>query len=146
MKTTFEIRHTEARAATLGTMAPVQAASAPAAAMPAAAPGARYLSRPGHQVLVAASLADLRGPTHGAVELPIWLFWYPDRTFDLDGPGMLAWMYQIVLREASSTEDLAYLNGDTLSAVWADLYLPRGVRQAWEDQHPALRAAAAPAA
>ncbi len=134
MITTFEIRHTGAAAATLGTMAPAQATAT------------RYLSRPGHQVRVAASLADLQGPTHGAVELPIWLFWYPDRTFDLDGPGMLAWMYQIVLREASSTEDLAYLNGDMLSAVWADLYLPRGVRQAWEDQHPALRAAAAPAA
>jgi hypothetical protein len=134
MITTFEARHTGARAATLETMAPVQAATA-----------TRYLSRPWHQVLVAASLADLRGPTHGAVELPIWLFWYPDRTFDLDGPGMLAWMYQIVLREASSTEDLAYLNGDMLSAVWADLYLPRGVRQAWEDQHPALRAAASAA-
>ena len=95
MITTFEIRHTGAAAATLGTMAPAQATAT------------RYLSRPGHQVLVAASLADLQGPTHGAVELPIWLFWYPDRTFDLDGPGMLAWMYQIVLREASRAEDLA---------------------------------------
>ncbi len=109
---------------------------------PVHATATRYLSRPGHQVQVAASLADLQGPTHGAVELPIWLFWYPDRTFDLDEPGMLAWVYQIVLREAGSTEDLAYLNGDMLSAVWADLYLPRGVHQAWEDQHPALRAAA----
>jgi hypothetical protein len=27
--------------------------------------------------------------------------------------------------------------------VWADLYLPKGVRQAWEDQHPDLRAARA---
>ena len=134
MITAFEIRHTGPRTATLETMAPVQATAT------------RYLSRPGHQVLVAASLADLQGPTHGAVELPIWLFWYPDRTFDLDEPGMLPWVYQIVLREASSTEDLGYLNGDMLSAVWSDLYLPRDVRQAWEDQHPALRAAAAPAA
>ena len=27
--------------------------------------------------------------------------------------------------------------------AWPELYLPRGVRPAWEDQHPALRAAAA---
>jgi hypothetical protein len=95
---------------------------------------------------VAASLADLQGPTHGRVELPIWLFWYPDRTFDLDEPGMLPWMYQVVLREAGRTEDLAYLNGELLTALWPDLYLPKGVRQAWEDQHPGLHAAPAPAA
>ncbi|MEP7022968.1 MAG: hypothetical protein ABJB47_03985 [Actinomycetota bacterium] len=110
-----------------------------------AAPTGRHESRPGRGVVVAASPADLHGPTHGTVELPIWLFWYPDRTFNLDEPGMLAWMYQIVLREASSAEDLEYLNGDLLFALWPDLYLPNGVRQAWEDQHPALRAAPVPA-
>jgi hypothetical protein len=97
-------------------------------------------------VLVAASLAELRGPLHGAVELPVWLFWYPDRTFDLDEPGMLPWMYQIVLREAARPEDLAYLNQDQLIALWPTLFLPTGVRSAWEEQHPALRAAAVPAA
>jgi hypothetical protein len=30
-----------------------------------------------------------------------------------------------------------------LIALWPDLYLPKGIRLAWEDQHPALRAAAA---
>jgi hypothetical protein len=35
-----------------------------------------------------------------------------------------------VLREASRPDDLTtYLNGDTLIAVWPDLYLPKGVRQ-----------------
>ena len=97
-------------------------------------------------MLVAASLAELRGPVHGPVELPIWLFWYPDRTFDLDEPGMLPWMYQIVLREAARPEDLDFLNVDRLTALWPTLFLPKGVRQAWEEQHPALRAAAAPAA
>ena len=83
---------------------------------------------------------------HGTVELPIWLFWYPDRAFDLDQPGMLAWMYQIVLREASTPADLAYLNEDMLLSLWPGLFVPGGVRQAWEEQHPALRAAAIPAA
>ena len=112
----------------------------------AASPRRRHASRPGREVLVAASLADLRGAVHGTVELPIWLFWYPDRTFDLDAPGMLAWMYQIVLREASRAEDLAFLNEDQLIALWPTLFLPQGVRQAWEEQHPALRAAAVPVA
>ena len=104
----------------------------------------RYQSRPGRHAVVATSLADLKGPTVGTVELPIWLFWYPDRTFDLGEPGMLPWMYQVVLREASSTEDLAYLNGDMLIALWPELYLPKGVRQAWEDRHPELQPASVP--
>jgi hypothetical protein len=112
----------------------------------AATPRALYQARPGRGVLVATDLADLRGPTQGRVELPIWLFWHPDRTFDLDEPGILAWMYQIVLREAARPADLAYLHGGTLIALWPGLYLPKGVRQAWEDQHPVLRAAAATAA
>jgi hypothetical protein len=107
---------------------------------------ARYQSRPGRQALVAADLADLQGPASGTVELPLRLFWCPDRAFDLGQPGMLRWMYQTVLREASRPADLtAYLHGPTLIAVWPDLFLPRGVRQAWEDRHPALRAAAAAA-
>ena len=105
----------------------------------------RYESRPGRNAVVVASLADLRGPAEGTVELPIWLYWSsPDHTFDLGDPDMRRWLYQIVLREASRPEDLtAYLDGDTLVALWPDLYLPKGVRQAWEDGHPVLRAAAA---
>jgi hypothetical protein len=49
-----------------------------------------------------------------------------------------------VLREASRPEDLTgYLDRDTLIALWPQLRLPRGVRQAWEEHHPQLRAAAA---
>jgi len=112
------------------------------------APRARYESRPGRRAVVADSLADLRGPTEGTVELPIWLFWSsPDHTFDLSKPFMLRSMYETVLVEASRPEDLAsYLDGDTLIALWPDLYLPKGVRQAWEDRHLALRAAAVTAA
>jgi hypothetical protein len=131
---TFTARRIGAREAILGAMATVRAAT----------PGPRYESRPGRGVLVAASLADLQGPVHATVELPIWLFWCPDRTFDLDEPGMVPWMYQVVLREARSTEDLAYLNGDLLIALWPDLVLPRGVRQAWEAKHPELHAAPVP--
>lgn len=112
----------------------------------AAQPRVRYESRPGRRAVVAARLSDLTGPVHGSVELPIWLFWYPDRRFDLDEPGMLPWMYQVVLREAGSAEDLAYLDGDMLIALWPTLHLPRGVRQAWEDLHPELRSVPVPAA
>lgn len=108
---------------------------------------APHRARPGGRgVLVAADLAGLRGPTHGTVELPIRLFWQPDRRFDLDEPGMLRWMYQTVLREANRPDDLfSHLDGATLIALWPDLHLPAGVRLAWEDQHEVLRAAAATA-
>lgn len=109
-------------------------------------PGGRhvaYQARPGRAALVAASLADLAGPAHGIVELPLRLFWSaPDRTFDLDQPSMLRALYETVLREASRPDDLtSYLNGAILVAVWPDLFLPKGVRRAWEDRHAELRAA-----
>ena len=84
------------------------------------------------------------GQSRGTVELPLWLFWSsPDRAFDLSRPFMLRSMYETVLGEAIRPEDLtAYLDGDTLIALWPDLFLPKGVRQAWEDLHPLLRSAA----
>jgi hypothetical protein len=99
-------------------------------------------------VLVVRDLADLRGPASGAVVLPLRLYWSPaGRVFDLDDPFVLRSMYQVVLGEAIRAEELTgYLNRDTLLAVWPDLYLPKGVRRAWEERHPALRAARAAAA
>lgn len=108
----------------------------------------RYQARPGRRVIVVADLANLRGPSQGAVELPLRLYWSgPSPLFDLDEPYLRRWLYQIVLREASRPEDLtSYLDRDTLIALWPELHLPKGVRQAWEEQHPQLRAAAAGAA
>jgi len=72
--------------------------------------------------------------------LPIWLYWSgTDHDFDLGEPWMLREVYQIVLREAADPDDLArFLNGDMLVRVWPRLWLPRGVRRAWEDSHPVL--------
>jgi len=93
-------------------------------------------------VVVAADLTDLRGPKQGTVDLPIWLFWSSsDHTFDLAEPHMLRALYEIVLGAATRPEDLStYLDGDTLASVWPELYLPEGVRRAWEERHPALGA------
>ena len=101
----------------------------------------QYESRPGRRAIVVLDLADLRGPTAGSVELPLWLYWSnPDQAFDLANSEMLRWLYQTVLREANRAEDLTgYLDRETLIALWPGLHLPKGVRQAWEDQHPALR-------
>jgi hypothetical protein len=104
----------------------------------------QYQTLPGRRVLVMTDLASLRGPVQGGVELPLWLWWSgPSPVFDLGKPFMLQWLYQIVLREAGRPEDLTtYLNGELLVGVWSELYLPRAVRQAWEEHHPVLRSAA----
>jgi DNA invertase Pin-like site-specific DNA recombinase len=109
----------------------------------AAAHLAPYQARPGRRALVIDDLADLRGPVTGSVKLPLRLFWsLPDHRFDLDDPDMRRWYYQTVLREASRAEDLStYLDGATLASLWPGLFLPKGVRRAWEERHPSLRAA-----
>lgn len=111
-------------------------------------PRPRYQSCPGRPVVVVPALDDLQGPAEGMVKLPLWLFWScPGHSFDLSDRDMRLWLYQTVLREARRAEDLTrFLDGDTLMAVWPDLYLPRPVRQAWEDCHPELRAVPAAAA
>ncbi len=105
----------------------------------------QYAARPGRRVIVVTDLDSLRGPLRGSVELPLRLYWSgPSPVFDLGEPYLRRWMYQIVLREASRPDDLTrYLDRDTLIAVWPQLDLPRGVRQAWEERHPQLRAGAA---
>src|SRR5688500_3535128 len=115
--------------------------------MPTRAPDAPavHLARPHRPVLVAGTLGEPTGPAHGPVELPLRLWWNPVRTFDLDEPTMLAWMYENVLREAVRGDELrGYLHGPTLVRIWPELSLRRGVRAAWEARHPLLRRVAAP--
>lgn len=100
---------------------------------------AGYDARPGRRAVVAPDLNELHGPTSGTIELPHRLFWYPDRRFDLNDPAYLRWMYQLVLREAITVDELrTWLDKQTLIQLWPDLHLPRGIRRAWEERHPAL--------
>jgi hypothetical protein len=98
-------------------------------------------SRPGRLALVAPDLAELRGPTSGWVELPHRLIWLPapSRRFNLDDEYDRIKVYEIVLREAVQFAELTtWLNADLLRSLWPELYLPRGVRRAWELRHPEL--------
>ena len=97
-------------------------------------------ARPGRATVVIGDLDELRGPTSGLVALPNRLFWQPDHRFDLDDGDELAWMYENVLREAVSADELrTWLDGDTLIRLWPTIFVPRGVRSAWERRHPGLR-------
>lgn len=103
--------------------------------------GAGLTSRPGRLALVAPDLARLHGPTSGWVELPHRLVWLPakDRRFNLADPFDLTHLYEIVLREAVRVDELTtWLDATTLHRLWPELYLPRGVRRAWELRHPGL--------
>jgi hypothetical protein len=79
---------------------------------------------------------------------PLRLYWSgPSPVFDLGVPYLRRRLYEIVLREASRPEDLTgFLDREMLVVLCHELCLPRGVRQAWEELHPQLRAAAAGAA
>jgi hypothetical protein len=105
----------------------------------------RYQARPGRRAIVVTDLASLRGPSAGTVVLPGRLFWSPaGRRWDLDDPEMVLAMYEAVLQEAVSAEELTgYLDAGKLITAWRDLFLPKGVRQAWEEHHPVLRRAGA---
>lgn len=101
----------------------------------------RLTSRPGRLALVAPELSALRGPTSGVVELPHRLVWLPpqSRRFDLDDPFDRKRVYEIVLREAVGVDELTtWLDAATLRQLWPELYLPRGVRTAWELRFPDL--------
>lgn len=106
----------------------------------------QYQARPGRRAVVISDLADLRGPATGKVILPFGLYWSPaGRVFDLDDPLMQEEMHRIVLTEAIRPDDLTtWINGPRLVETWPHLrmLLPKGVRQAWEEIHPELAAAA----
>ncbi|WP_020521741.1 hypothetical protein [Catelliglobosispora koreensis] len=104
------------------------------------APAPTGLARPGRTVVVIDDLGELHGPTAGLVELPHRLFWQRSRSVDLGNPALLRWTYETVLREAATLNELrTWLDGPTLITLWPSLFVPRGVRSAWELRHSALR-------
>jgi hypothetical protein len=67
-----------------------------------------------------------------AVELPVRLNWSrPGRVFRLSDRGDRARVYELVLREGSDADVLAYIDGALMVDLWDELVLPRAVRGAW---------------
>ncbi|MET8148931.1 hypothetical protein ACIBSW_32770 [Actinoplanes sp. NPDC049668] len=99
--------------------------------------GSRYADQ--RPYVVSERLDDLHGPVTGQVVLSQRLDWSGRARYDLENPRRLASMYETVLREATTSEDLhLWLDGPTLLRLWAGLVLPPQVRLAWEAQHPVL--------
>jgi len=84
-------------------------------------------------------LSSLTGPTSGIVELPLWLDWGPERTYDVSDTRSQQVMYETVLREAQRAADLQqFLDAATLIHTWPRLRLPAQIRAIWEDRFPNL--------
>ncbi|MGR3936867.1 hypothetical protein [Streptomyces sp. BRA346] len=93
------------------------------------------------------SLAELNGPTTGNVTLPRHIDWGPRYVYDLADEADFRLMYERVIREAQTRDDLkTYLHTTPLREVWRDLFLPSPVRAAWEARFPELRGSSTTAA
>jgi hypothetical protein len=89
------------------------------------------------------TLLELAGPVTGVIQLPLRLDWSDHMVFHLEEPAERNLMYERVIREATRADDLrSYLNESVLRQVWSLLFLPRSVRQNWEQRFPDLRLAA----
>ncbi|WNM32738.1 hypothetical protein RKE30_21180 [Streptomyces sp. Li-HN-5-11] len=73
------------------------------------------------------------------MSLPTRLHWGPDNRYDLADNGDTAVMYERVIREAVTAQDLAdHLDADTLQRLWHHLIIPREVRDQWQARFPEL--------
>jgi hypothetical protein len=102
--------------------------------------GAPYVGYQLRPVVVAADLGALHGPTHGSHQLPRHLDSSARAYFDFVAvPGDRTAASQLVLLEAADVADHEqWLQRTQLLELWAELYLPRAVRAAWQSAHPVL--------
>lgn len=67
------------------------------------------------------------------LELPLHLNWSDrGRRFDLRDRRQRARVYELVLREGTPDDVLAYVDGVLLVDLWGELVLPPPVRAAWQ--------------
>ncbi len=88
-----------------------------------------------------ASLASLRGPATGVVELPVTVHWGPQRGWDVSVPGQAVFAYQQLVREGTPEVQEALLDAGLLRSLWPRLILPERCRALWEARFPELAAA-----
>ncbi|GGO58866.1 hypothetical protein [Streptomyces lasiicapitis] len=93
-------------------------------------------------------LADLTGPAHGTVDLPLHVVWSGRRSFDVDRPRARMGLYRTVLAEGQREDLTGFLNRDLLIGQWPVLrtLISSVIRDVWEDAFPELGTARATAA
>ncbi|MDJ0380138.1 hypothetical protein [Streptomyces sp. G-G2] len=79
--------------------------------------------------------------------LPRHLDWGPHYEYDLADDADVLLMYERVIREAQTPEDLhSHLDADVLRSHRRALFLPGPARAAWESRFPELASSQAAAA
>lgn len=67
------------------------------------------------------------------IALPMELNWsHPGRVFRLRDRSQRARCYEVTLREGMPSEIKSFIDGALLLDLWADLVLPREIRDAWQ--------------
>ena len=87
---------------------------------------------------VPSSLEALTDPQAGIIELPVDVYWGPDRIIDLSEEWQQAKMYQAVIRTGSTAQQESLLNRSLLVAIWPALILPPRCQQVCETAFPKL--------
>jgi hypothetical protein len=90
------------------------------------------------------SLADLRGPTHETVSLPLHLCWSGACSFDVNEFSPRLRMYQILVTEGDREEIESFVDAGHLMTVWPMLrrLLHSRYTKPWEERFPELAEAA----
>ena len=84
------------------------------------------------------SLSGLRGSVDGVIDLPLSVYWGPERKADLTDPDQLLWAYRAIVQEGTQAVQEAMLNESLLRSVWWRLWLPDRCRAVWEAKFPDL--------
>jgi hypothetical protein len=77
------------------------------------------------------SLASLRGPAQGMLEVPITVHWGPSRVFDLGEARQRRMVYLALVREGTPQVQEELLNETLLRREWAGLILPERCQVLW---------------
>jgi hypothetical protein len=89
---------------------------------------------------VPASLANLAGPEHGRVSLPVRLAWSGPNEFDVDDPGQRLTLYRILLDCGQRDDIIRYINPELLRRDWSRIrrLTARRLIALWEQILPDL--------
>lgn len=85
---------------------------------PDAVPSCADILRAGYASRLPGTLADLAGPAHGRVDLPLHVAWSGLRTYHLDEPRQCMGLYRTVLAKWQRDDVVSFLNRDLLLALW----------------------------
>ncbi|WP_165217301.1 hypothetical protein [Schaalia sp. ZJ1691] len=84
------------------------------------------------------SLSDLGGPESGYLDMPLTVYWGPDRHYPIHSDALRLSAYQEVLGNANVNQLCQLINEKNLRRLWKDLVLPTRLRKQWETKFPEL--------